>query len=83
MKLLLANSKVNPSDNNNWAIQAASQNGHPEVMKLLLTDQRVEQSFARAPTGPSDYDNYAIQEASRFGYLDVVKLLSTLLTLSC
>jgi len=41
VKLLLQDERVDPSDNNNWAIQMASKNGHIEVVKLLLQDKRV------------------------------------------
>ncbi len=49
--------------------------GNYLAIKVLLADQRVEQSFARAPTGPSRDNNYAIRLASENGHLDVVKLL--------
>jgi ankyrin repeat protein len=45
----------------------ASQNGHTEVVKLLLADKRVD---------PSSKNNFAIQFASRFGHTEIVKLLS-------
>jgi Ankyrin repeats (3 copies) len=60
--------KVDPSDNNNKAIRLASENGHVEVVCLLLTDQRVD---------PSDHHNYAIRVACKKNYIDVVRLLLT------
>jgi hypothetical protein len=35
---------VDPSDDDNNAIKWAAQNGHPEVVKLLLQDDRVNPS---------------------------------------
>ena len=59
---------VDPSAYNNTAIRSASENGHLEIVKLLLTDKRVD---------PSDGSNYAIIYASLHGHLEVVKLLLT------
>ena len=44
----------------------ASQNGHYNVVKLLLEDKRIN---------PADIDNWAIQLASLNGHYNVVKLL--------
>ena len=41
VKLLLNDSRVDPSDRNNYAIRIASQYGHTEIVKLLLNDSRV------------------------------------------
>ena len=49
---LLKDNRVDPSANNNDAIQWASGNGHLEVVEELLKDNRVD---------PSANDNYAIQ----------------------
>jgi hypothetical protein len=57
-----------PSAQANGAIRQASENGHIEVVRLLLTDPRVD---------PSALDNYAIRFASQNGHLDVVRLLLT------
>jgi len=59
-------SKVDPSDNYNEAIQDASENGHVEVVRLLLTDDRVD---------PSDQHNHPIRWASSKGHIEVVRLL--------
>jgi hypothetical protein len=67
---------VDPSAQNNLAIRRAcrdalaeaSENGHVEVVRLLLTDPRVD---------PSAQNNYAICGASENGYLKVVRLLVT------
>jgi ankyrin repeat protein len=53
-------------EDKNYAIQTASQNGHTEIVKLLLADKRVD---------PSADDNWAIKRASRNGHIKVVKLL--------
>ena len=55
-----------PSDENNYAIGWASENGHFEIVKLLLSDYRVN---------PSADNNYAIKRASRNGHFEIVKLL--------
>ncbi len=57
---------VDPSIDNNFAIEYASKNGHLEIVKLLLQDERVD---------PSDHNNYAIECASKNGHTEVVKLL--------
>jgi ankyrin repeat protein len=54
---------VDPSADNNWAIRLASCNGHVEVVRLLLNDNRVN---------PSELDNYAIRWASHNGHVEVV-----------
>ena len=57
---------VDPTVCNNWAIRAASRQGHTEVVKLLLADPRVD---------PATWDNFAIIYASEYGHTDVIKLL--------
>ncbi|RKP19318.1 hypothetical protein ROZALSC1DRAFT_29074 [Rozella allomycis CSF55] len=57
---------VDPSANDNDAIQQASRNGHFEVVKTLLEDARVD---------PSSNANYAIRSASECGHADVVRIL--------
>ena len=44
----------------------ASENGHLEIVKLLLKDKRVD---------PSARNNYAIQGASKGRYTEIVSLL--------
>lgn len=57
---------ANPSAFGNAPIQWAAQYGHLEVIRLLLSDPRVD---------PSVEDNYAIQMAAQYDYLEVVRLL--------
>ena len=57
--------RVDPSDVND-AIRWASENGHFEVVRLLLSDPRVD---------PADDNNEAIRLASRNGHFEVVRLL--------
>ena len=57
---------ADPSFNDNDAIRMASANGHPEVVKLLLADNRVD---------PAANNNNAIKMASLRGHPEVVKLL--------
>ena len=45
VKLLLEDKRVNPADNNNFAIRWASEYGHYNVVKLLLGDNRVKNSL--------------------------------------
>ena len=66
VKLLLEDKRVNPADNNNWAINLASENGHFNIIKLLLRDKRVN---------PVDENNLAIQWASEYGHYNIIKLL--------
>src|SRR5215217_300964 len=42
VKMLLADERVDPSANNNSAIQGASMKGHLEIVELLLADERVD-----------------------------------------
>ena len=63
---LLKDSRVDPSADNNYAIQRASKNGHLEVVRELLKDSRVD---------PSAYDNCAIKVAREKGYRDIVREL--------
>jgi hypothetical protein len=56
-----------PSAHANGAIRLASQNGHAEVVRLLLLT-RVD---------PSALDNYAIRFASQNGHAELVRLLLT------
>jgi len=66
IKILLKDKRVNPADDDNYAIKRASYNGHLEIVKLLLKDKRVN---------PADDNNYAIIWASENGHLEIVKLL--------
>ena len=65
-KLLLSDSRVNPSAQNNLAVRVASMYGHFEIVKLLLADDRVN---------PSAQNNQAFIDASGNGHLETVKLL--------
>ena len=57
---------MDPSANDNAAIQSASAHGHLAVVARLLQDERV---------GPSDWNNEAIRAASENGHLAVVARL--------
>ena len=63
---LLKDSRVDPSADNNFAIQEASRYGHLEVVRELLKDSRVD---------PSANNNAAIRLASKNGHLEVVREL--------
>ena len=58
--------RVDPTAKDNQAIRRASQNGHIEIVRLLLSDSRVD---------PSANDNYAIIWASLYDNIEVLKLL--------
>ena len=66
LKLLLQDSRVDPSAENNYAIIRASYHGYTEVVKLLLQDSKVD---------PSADNNYAFRVASYYSFIDIVKLL--------
>jgi ankyrin repeat protein len=66
LKMLLKDSRVDPSIHENSAIRAACEHGNVEAVKELLQDSRVD---------PSADDNYAIGWASRGGHVEVVRLL--------
>lgn len=57
---------VDPSSNNNYAIQWTVMNGHTEVVKLLLEDPRVN---------PSAADNYPNIDTITSNHIEAVKLL--------
>ena len=44
VKLLLADSRVDPSADDNCAIKSARRNGYMEIVELLLQDDRVKMS---------------------------------------
>ena len=62
----LINDGVNPTIQNNYGIRYASENGHTEIVKELLKDNRVD---------PSANNNYCIRRASENGYIETVKEL--------
>ena len=64
--MLLQDSRVDPSADNNRAIRYASRKGHIEVVKLLLQDNRVN---------PLTKTNSAIGYACKYGKVEVVELL--------
>lgn len=57
---------LDPSAERNKAIRLASYNGHVEVVRELLKDERVD---------PSDYNNQSLVWASEKGNFEVAKLL--------
>jgi ankyrin repeat protein len=66
VKLLLSDSRVDPSADDNIALCNAAQEGHVEIVKLLLSDSRVN---------PSARDNETLRYAARNGNTEIVKLL--------
>ncbi|MDB4769561.1 ankyrin repeat domain-containing protein [bacterium] len=65
-RLLLDNSEIDPSIENNIVIRTASERGYYKVVKFLLSDIRV---------CPTALNNDAIFKAARGGYYDIVRLL--------
>jgi len=66
VKLLLNDTRVNPSDQDNEALRNASARGHFEIVKLLISNPKL--TF-------SDISSDAIVQASKNGHLEIVKLL--------
>ena len=66
VKLLLADSRVNPAALNNKAIQWAAEEGQTEVVKVLLADSRVD---------PAANNSRIIGKAAKNYHSAVVKLL--------
>lgn len=66
VKLLLENSRVDPSIYNNYCIMMASERGHTEIVKILLKDNRVN---------PAIKNNYPIKTAKMYGHQEIVNLL--------
>ena len=66
VKLLLADSRVDPAAKDNDAVIGAVHWGHIEVVRLLLTDSRVN---------PTARYGEAIREATHWGWTDMIKLL--------
>ena len=77
MKLLLANSEVDPGENSKegkrsnrdesqYAFRRAARRGHYEIVKIMLEDPRVD---------PSVKNNFALNWSFKEGHMDVVDLL--------
>lgn len=65
--LLDEGSRIDPSDDNNYAIRMSCRDRHYEVVNLLLKDARID---------PSAEDNYCIRTACSHGHLEIVDILS-------
>lgn len=66
VKYLLQDSRVDPADDENYAILLAAKNGHLAILECLLQDKRVN---------PSGYNNYAIKFSAENGHIAVVERL--------
>ena len=66
LKLLLQDSRIDPSAQNNNFIILASKYGHLEIVKLLLQDFRVD---------PSAQNNKAIKKACKNNHFEIVEIL--------
>ena len=66
VRLLLLDPRVDPSANDNEAIQHAISERNTEIVRLLLADPRVD---------PSTNENFPIRTSSHVGYTEMVRLL--------
>ena len=66
VKLLLEDSRIDPSEEGSFVLGLASEYGHLDIVQLLLQCPQVD---------PSDKNNYSIIFASQNGHLDIVALL--------
>jgi ankyrin repeat protein len=66
VRLLLKDSRIDPSKSDNYCINYASKNGHTKIVKILIKHPRVN---------PSDNHNYAIKQSCKYGHINIVKLL--------
>ena len=68
IKLLIVSGKLDviAKYSYNYAIQSASEKGHIEIVKLLLSTDKVD---------VTELNNYAIKSASEKGHVEIVKLL--------
>ena len=73
VRLLLLDSRVDPSVDYNCVLRDTAIRGHSEVMKLLLLHPRVLILFIQV--NPVDRDNFAIRAASLHGHYNCVQLL--------
>ena len=64
----MMNFRVNPAADENNALRWSSQNGHIEVVKILLGDYRVDPGRGAKMNNP-------VRIASQKGYLEIVQLL--------
>jgi hypothetical protein len=63
--------RVNPQLNDNYAIRVACENGHTDIVRMLLETRKVDLSTV----DPSAKDNYAIRKACENGHTEIVKML--------
>ena len=67
VKVLMQDTRFNPTVGTDCLIMLASSEGHLEIVKILLLDFRFD---------PSYYDNNAIKSASAHKHWDIVKILA-------
>lgn len=66
IKVLLSDSRIDPSANDNLAIKVAARFGRTEIFKLLLKDKRVD---------PTAGNNHALRYAQENQHNDIIELL--------
>lgn len=66
VSLLLQDSRIDPSIDDNQAIKTAAKNGYLEIVKLLLQDPRVD---------PCADNNYALYYAEQNGHTEIAQLI--------
>lgn len=69
--VLLQNPDVNVSCDNNFCIRAASENGHHEIVRILLHEALKTPEII----DPGAKNNYAIKAAAENGHIEVVRSL--------
>lgn len=73
IKLLLNHPEVDPTSEDYLAIKLACTNGHTEIVKQLLSDERVFTT-----NNYNDLLNDLLQIACNYGHIEIVKFLATL-----
>jgi len=66
VRLLLQDSRVDPSLDDHYPIRRACQDGNADIVRLLLCDERVD---------PSAVSNHCLRHAVEGGHVEVVKML--------
>lgn len=73
IRRLLLDNRIDPSFNDSFSIKAACENGHDEIVQLLLEDDRMDERSKRAD--PAAIKNSPIELAAMGGHIKCVQLL--------
>jgi ankyrin repeat protein len=66
---------IDPADENNQALRSASEEGHTQMVRLLLTDPRVHPMQEIESLDDNDDVEDPLILASQYGHVDIVKVL--------